>query len=79
MQGAVTVDRPVAYWLIGCGGIVAGMVTVGGLTRLTKVATPLRYGPWPYSHTLLRPLACAVGPVDDGLEATGEAAPDHRG
>src|SRR2546428_510625 len=28
--------NPVAYWLLGVGGLVAGMVTVGGITRLTK-------------------------------------------
>ena len=28
--------KPVAYWLLGMGGLVAGMVTVGGLTRLTR-------------------------------------------
>jgi len=31
------VDCPqVAAWLLGCGGLVAGMVSVGGLTRLTR-------------------------------------------
>jgi len=30
------VDKGVAYWLLGTGGLVAGMVTIGGLTRLTK-------------------------------------------
>ena len=29
-------DKAVAYWLFGCGGLVAGMVSVGGLTRLTR-------------------------------------------
>jgi cytochrome c oxidase assembly protein subunit 15 len=28
--------RPLAYWLLGTGTIVAGMVTIGGVTRLTK-------------------------------------------
>jgi len=28
--------RPVAYWLLGMGGLVAGMVTIGGITRLTR-------------------------------------------
>jgi len=28
--------KPVAYWLLGMGGLVAGMVTIGGITRLTK-------------------------------------------
>ncbi|KAM3577216.1 hypothetical protein VYU27_000898 [Nannochloropsis oceanica] len=28
--------RPLAYWLLGTGALVAGMVTVGGITRLTK-------------------------------------------
>lgn len=28
--------RPVGYWLLGMGGLVAGMVTVGGITRLTR-------------------------------------------
>lgn len=30
------VDKGIAFWLLGTGGLVAGMVTVGGLTRLTK-------------------------------------------
>ena len=30
------VDHAVGYWLLGCGGMVAGMVTVGGITRLTR-------------------------------------------
>ena len=29
-------DHAVGYWLLGCGGLVAGMVSVGGLTRLTR-------------------------------------------
>jgi len=29
-------SKPVAYWLFGMGGLVAGMVTVGGITRLTR-------------------------------------------
>lgn len=33
------VDKGVAYWLLGTGGLVAGMVTIGGLTRLTKVSS----------------------------------------
>jgi len=32
----VKVDRAVGYWLLGCSGMVAGMVSVGGMTRLTK-------------------------------------------
>ena len=28
--------RPIAYWLLGMSGLVAGMVTVGGITRLTR-------------------------------------------
>jgi len=28
--------KPIAYWLLGMGGLVAGMVTVGGITRLTR-------------------------------------------
>jgi len=27
---------PVAYWLFGVSGLVAGMVTIGGITRLTR-------------------------------------------
>jgi heme a synthase len=35
--GATTTTlRPLAYWLLGTGALVAGMVTVGGITRLTK-------------------------------------------
>jgi len=30
------VSADVGYWLLGCGGMVAGMVSIGGLTRLTK-------------------------------------------
>ena len=29
-------DKKVAYWLLGMCGLVAGMVTVGGITRLTR-------------------------------------------
>ncbi|MEM6497291.1 MAG: COX15/CtaA family protein [Pseudomonadota bacterium] len=29
-------NRAVGYWLLGCGGMVGGMVCVGGLTRLTR-------------------------------------------
>jgi cytochrome c oxidase assembly protein subunit 15 len=28
--------KPIAYWLLGMGGLVAGMVTIGGVTRLTR-------------------------------------------
>lgn len=28
--------KPIAYWLLGLGGLVAGMVSVGGITRLTR-------------------------------------------
>lgn len=28
--------KPVAYWLLGTAGVVAGMVLVGGITRLTR-------------------------------------------
>ena len=28
--------KAVAYWLLGMGGLVAGMVTIGGITRLTR-------------------------------------------
>lgn len=31
-----TLPRPVGYWLLGMSGLVAGMVTVGGITRLTR-------------------------------------------
>lgn len=30
------VHKPVAYWLLGTAGVVAGMVLVGGITRLTR-------------------------------------------
>ena len=33
---AVALPRPVGVWLLGMGGLVAGMVTVGGITRLTR-------------------------------------------
>jgi len=29
-------DKAVGFWLLGCSGLVAGMVCIGGLTRLTK-------------------------------------------
>lgn len=29
-------NRPIAYWLFGCAGIVGTMVAVGGATRLTR-------------------------------------------
>mmetsp|Transcript_44219 Transcript_44219/g.32209 ORF Transcript_44219/g.32209 Transcript_44219/m.32209 type:complete len:452 (+) Transcript_44219:40-1395(+) len=29
-------NKPIAYWLFGVAGMVAGMVTVGGITRLTR-------------------------------------------
>lgn len=32
----IQANRPVAWWLLGCAGMVAGMVTVGGITRLTR-------------------------------------------
>mmetsp|Transcript_10960 Transcript_10960/g.11384 ORF Transcript_10960/g.11384 Transcript_10960/m.11384 type:complete len:462 (+) Transcript_10960:54-1439(+) len=32
----LTGSKPVAYWLFGMCGLVAGMVTVGGVTRLTR-------------------------------------------
>jgi len=39
-QSSVSVNllasRPVGYWLVGVSGLVAGMVTVGGITRLTR-------------------------------------------
>jgi heme a synthase len=35
VQKAVS-SKPVAYWLFGMAGLVAGMVTVGGVTRLTR-------------------------------------------
>lgn len=28
--------KPIAYWLLGMSGLVAGMVTIGGITRLTR-------------------------------------------
>lgn len=28
--------RPVGYWLLGVSGLIAGIVTVGGITRLTR-------------------------------------------
>jgi cytochrome c oxidase assembly protein subunit 15 len=32
----VKTDKAVFMWLMGCSGLVAGMVSIGGLTRLTK-------------------------------------------
>ena len=40
---AVVVDRAVGYWLLGCSGLVASMVTIGGLTRLTKSGLSMAY------------------------------------
>jgi hypothetical protein len=31
-----TFNKRVAYWIFGLGGLVAGMVSVGGITRLTR-------------------------------------------
>lgn len=33
---SAALPRPVGFWLLGVGGLVAGMVTVGGITRLTR-------------------------------------------
>ena len=33
---SVANQRVIGYWLLGMGGLVAGMVTVGGVTRLTR-------------------------------------------
>ena len=30
------VPKAVGYWLLGMSGLVAGMVSIGGITRLTK-------------------------------------------
>ena len=32
-------NKRVAYWIFGLGGLVAGMVSVGGITRLTRSGT----------------------------------------
>jgi cytochrome c oxidase assembly protein subunit 15 len=29
-------NKSVAYWMFGMSGLVAGMVTIGGITRLTR-------------------------------------------
>ena len=31
-----TEQRPVAFWLLGMSGLIFGMVSVGGITRLTR-------------------------------------------
>lgn len=36
MQQVVPSSRPVAYWLFGMSGLVAGMISIGGITRLTR-------------------------------------------
>jgi cytochrome c oxidase assembly protein subunit 15 len=36
LKSNVNQYAPVAKWLFGCGGLVAGIVHVGGVTRLTK-------------------------------------------
>ena len=33
---ATPIPRAVGYWLLGMGGLVSGMVTIGGITRLTR-------------------------------------------
>ena len=33
---SVANQRVIGYWLLGMGGLVAGMVTIGGVTRLTR-------------------------------------------
>ena len=35
-SSSTTVPKAVGYWLLGMSGLVAGMVTVGGITRLTR-------------------------------------------
>lgn len=35
-EGSQANLRPLAYWLLGTGALVGGMVTVGGITRLTR-------------------------------------------
>merc|ERR1711871_539855 len=35
-SGLQDVDRAVGYWLLGMSGLVAAMVSVGGITRLTR-------------------------------------------
>eukprot|EP00613_Pedinella_sp_CCMP2098_P001609 CAMPEP_0171631544 /NCGR_PEP_ID=MMETSP0990-20121206/23734_1 /TAXON_ID=483369 /ORGANISM="non described non described, Strain CCMP2098" /LENGTH=435 /DNA_ID=CAMNT_0012201217 /DNA_START=89 /DNA_END=1396 /DNA_ORIENTATION=- len=54
------VDKTVGYWLLGCGGMVAGMVAVGGLTRLTKSGLSMtewnltgRKPPWTHEDWVL--------------------------
>lgn len=32
----VAANRPIAWWLFGCAGLVGGMIAVGGATRLTR-------------------------------------------
>ncbi|GLD93763.1 hypothetical protein PINS_up002368 [Pythium insidiosum] len=32
----VAANRPIAYWLFGCAGLVGTMIAVGGATRLTR-------------------------------------------
>ena len=38
LQGNANVATPkaIGYWLLGMSGLVAGMVTIGGITRLTR-------------------------------------------
>ena len=35
-ENAAEVPRQVAYWLFGVSGLIFGLVTVGGITRLTR-------------------------------------------
>lgn len=35
-EGVAAAPRAVGYWLVGCAGMVFGMVALGGATRLTK-------------------------------------------
>lgn len=36
LTNTTTTDRPMAYWLFLCAGLVFGVVVVGGITRLTE-------------------------------------------
>lgn len=43
-------NKQIAYWLLGMSGLVAGMVTVGGITRLTR--SGLSMTDWKLTGTL---------------------------
>ena len=57
----------VGYWLLGMGGLVGGMVTVGGITRLTK--SGLSMTDWKLQVCASLECHCVVVICNDNREA----------